>query len=572
MAERSERNDHGDMSERVLEELERVARSTTGTVLLVVATVVLAGAVAYADSLRLELLALFAAVSYLSGAVPGRRGPIFLTILPVAYLLAAMQMASHVLSDAVVGTAAISAAGLAGSVTTRANRRHAMRSERAAELAERRAQLLEVAVLAGRSMQQVSTHDVLRNLVIAATGLGWEAAALYILDHDTQTSRCDYAIGLPGIQGTVIPLDRGIVKAVIAEGQVVAVDYQSYPDAIETVRALGLRATVGVPVIVDGVIAAVLTVASRRREETGEDEKETLQLIASHAGSALRVARLYANEQQARERLEHLDRLQDDFISTASHELRTPLTIVRGASEILDTRWDDIDDATRRVLAGRISGHATDMARLIDRLLQFHELDVTGAATLRRPVALGPLVEGAVRNTSHLAEDRIVNWRVPPDLVVEGDAEHLRWALTALLDNACRHTPAGTIITVEAHRLDVETIEVAVTDDGRGIPAEVLTADAGARFRRGGDVLTRDTRGIGLGLPTVRRVARRHGSELRIESEPGRGTHVSMRLPLYSDGRASEPNVIVLDEGEAPAGVAATDRGNESSEETYRAG
>ena len=567
MPERSERNDHGRMSERVLEELERVARSTTGTILLVLTTVVLAAAVAYADTMRLELLALFAAVAYLSGAVPGRRGPIFLAILPVVYLFASMQMVTGDLNNAVVGTVAIGAAGLAGSITTRVNRRHAVRFERAAELAERRAQLLEVAVLAGRSMQQVSTHDVLRNLVIAATGLGWEAAALYILDHEKQTSRCDYAIGLPGVQGTVAPLERGIVKAVVAEGQLVAVDYQTYPDAIETVRALGLRATVAVPVEVEGTIAAVLTVASRRREETAEDEKETLQLIASHAGSALRVASMYATEHQARERLEHLDRLQDDFISTASHELRTPLTIVRGASEILDARWDKIDEATKRTLAGRISRHATDMARLVDRLLQFHQLDVNGAATLRRPVALGPLVESAVRTTSDLAEDRIVNWRVSPDLVVEGDAEHLRWAFTALLDNACRHTPAGTIITVEAHRLDVDTIEVAVTDDGRGIPAEVLAADAGARFRRGGDVLTRDTRGIGLGLPTVRRVARRHGSELRIESEPGRGTCVSMRLPVYVDGRAGAPHVIVLDDVD--------DRGvddREPSEDTHQAG
>jgi signal transduction histidine kinase len=567
MAERSKRDDHGTVSERVLEELERVARSTTGTILLVVTTVVLAASVAYADTLRLELLALFAAVAYLAGAVPGRRGPVFLAILPVVYLIAAMQMASRDLAEAVVGTAAIGAAGLAGGITTRVNRRHALRFERAAELAERRAQLLEVAVLAGRSMQQVSTHDVLRNLVIAATGLGWEAAALYILDHDRQTSRCDYAIGLPGVQGTVAPLERGIVKAVVAEGQLVAVDYQTYPDAIETVRALGLRATVAVPVVVDGTTAAVLTVASRRREETGEDEKETLQLIASHAGSALRVAGLYANEHQARERLEHLDRLQDDFISTASHELRTPLTIVRGASEILDARWDEIDEATKRTLAQRISGHAKDMARLVDRLLQFHELDVTGAATLRRPVALGPLVESAVRSTNDLAEDRIVNWRVGSDLVVEGDAEHLRWALTALLDNACRHTPAGTIITIEAHRLDVETVEVAVTDDGRGIPDEVLAADAGARFRRGGDVLTRDTRGIGLGLPTVRRVARRHGSELRIESEPGRGTRVSIRLPVYADGRSGVPRVIVLDDAETP-----DEADREPSEDAHRAG
>lgn len=544
---RREHDTHGKWSAHVLGELERVAKSTTGAVLLAVATIVLALAVSYAEAPRLELLALFAAVAYLSGAIPGRRGVVFAAILPATYLTAALSMASRDVVDATVGAVAIGAAGIAGSITTRVNRRHAIQFERAAALAERRAQLLEVAVLAGRSMQQVSTHDILRNLVIAATSLGWEAAALYLIDHERGTSQCDYAIGLPGIQGTVVPWDRGVVKAVVLQQQLVAVDYQTYPDALPAIRAFGYRATVGVPVMVDDALAAVLTVASKRQDDASDDEKETLELIASHAGSALRIAKLYATEHEARERLEHLDRLQDDFISTASHELRTPLTIVKGASETLDERWSQADEQTKRTLVGRINSHASDMARLVDRLLQFHQLDATGTATLRRPVAVARVVEAAVRATADLAEDRIVNWRVATDLVVEGDAEHLRWALTALLDNACRHTPRDTIITVEAHRVDGDTIEVAVTDDGRGIPDEVLGADVGARFRRGGDVLTRDTRGIGLGLPTVRRVARRHGSELRIESEPGRGTRISMRLTAYGESSGIS-RTIVLDD------------------------
>jgi len=554
MGERTEYDRHGQVSERILAELEGVARSATGAVLLTISAVVLAIAVTYAEEVRLELLALFGAVAYVSGTIPGRRGVILSAVLPATYFIASLQMANRDLSDALIGTVAVGAAALAGSVTTRVSRRHAGRFERAAALAERRAQLLEVAALAGRSIQQVSTHDILRNLVIASTSLGWEAAALYVLDHARGTSRCDYAIGLPGVQGTVRSLDKGVIKAVVDDGHLVSVDYQAYPDAVPTIKDLGFRATVGVPIIVEGTIAAVLTVASRRRNETTDDEKATLRLIASHAGSAMRIANMYAVEHAARERLERLDRLQDDFIATASHELRTPLTIVKGASELLDLRWDEADDGTKRLLTQRIVKHAKEMARLVDRLLQFHQLDLDGSATLRRPVALAPLTDSAVQATSDLAGETIVTWRVPTDLVIEGHPEHLRWAIAALIDNACRHTPSGTIVTVEAHKIDLTTVELSVTDDGRGIPDEVLDAEAGARFRRGGDVLTRDTRGIGLGLPTVRRVARRHGFELQIDSDPGRGTRVTMRLRLFGEQPADQPDTtIVLDETESPA-------------------
>jgi signal transduction histidine kinase len=562
MGERNEHDNAGMLSERVLAELERIARSLTGTLLLAIAAVVLAVAVAYDDTLRLELLALFAAVAYLSGTIPGRRGAAFAVIMPTTYLMASLQMSTRDVGDAIVGTAAIGAAALAGNVTTRVNRRNAARFERAAALAERRAQLLEVAALAGRSIQQVSTRDVLRNLVIASTGLGWEAAALYLLDHERGTARCDYAIGLPDVQGTVRAYDRGVIGDVVAHGQMVAVDYLDYAGAVPAIKGLGFRATIATPIVVEGELAAVLTVASRRRSEVTADEKETLRMIASHAGSAMRIARMYATEHEARERLERLDRLQDDFIATASHELRTPLTIVKGASEILDTRWDDADEGTKRLLAQRISSHANEMARLVDRLLQFHQLDADGAATLRRPVAIAPLVDNAVHVVAEHAADKIVNWRIPPDLVVEGDPEHLRWAITALIDNAVRHTPAGTIVTVEAHRTDDVTVELSVADDGRGIPEDVLQAEAGARFRRGGDVLTRDTRGIGLGLPTVRRVARRHGSELQIQSDPGHGTRVAMRLPAYLRAAEGDVRTIVLDE---PAPEAEHDRPTDPS-------
>ena len=239
------------------------------------------------------------------------------------------------------------------------------------------------------------------------------------------------------------------------------------------------------------------------------------------------------------------------FVADASHELRTPLAVVASHTDLLAAMADDADRpwpaAAAESLRSITSGTAR-MSRLVDDLLLLARLD-DGVALARQQVDLSRSVMEAVADIRAIAPDH--RWRLdlPTEPVtVMGDEQRLDQVLHNLLANAGAHTPAGTTVTValavrparagsgvgpgRVAGPGVAEVELSVTDDGPGIPAELLPRVT-QRFVRGGTGRSGQPGhpgSTGLGLAIVDSVALAHHGSLQVASRPGR-TEVTVTLP-----------------------------------------
>ncbi len=214
------------------------------------------------------------------------------------------------------------------------------------------------------------------------------------------------------------------------------------------------------------------------------------------------------------------------FVADASHELRTPVTTIRGYAELYRTgALDDrsaLDDAM-----GRTEAEAVRMGALVEDMLQLARLD-QGRPLERSPVDLAALAADAVRDARAVAPDRAVELDAPAAAVVVGDEGRLRQAVTNLVGNALVHAPEAAVRV--GVRREGEEVVVQVADDGPGMSAD----DAGRafeRFYRADASRSRHQGGSGLGLAIVDAVVRSHGGTATIDTAPGQGTTVTVRLP-----------------------------------------
>jgi signal transduction histidine kinase len=246
-------------------------------------------------------------------------------------------------------------------------------------------------------------------------------------------------------------------------------------------------------------------------------------------------------------RLSQLERARREFIGNASHELRTPLFSLRGFLELMTD--EELDESTRREFLETMREQVDRLQRLAEDLLDLTRLDAGRIHIERRPIDLGELA------TYHHDEFRAVAIATAHELELDagegyglGDEERVVRIGRALLENALKHTPPGT-------RVSVRSIgnSLVVGDDGPGIPAE-HAAQVFERFYR---IDGARASGSGLGLAIARELAEAMGGTLELESTAGR-TVFTLRLPparfpVETDGGADERFV--------PAGEARTPSG-----------
>lgn len=216
------------------------------------------------------------------------------------------------------------------------------------------------------------------------------------------------------------------------------------------------------------------------------------------------------------------------FVADASHELRTPVATIRGYAELyraggLPDRTA-LDDAMRRT-----EQEAIRMGSLVDDLLQLARLD-QGRPLERDTVDLAAITEDAARDARAVDHDRTVRVEVESPLLVVGDESRLRQVLANIVGNALVHTPSDAAIELRAMAREGRAV-VEISDEGPGMPAEVA-ARATERFFRADVARSRHQGGSGLGLAIVDATVRAHGGAMRIDSAVGRGTTVSIELPL----------------------------------------
>jgi signal transduction histidine kinase len=234
---------------------------------------------------------------------------------------------------------------------------------------------------------------------------------------------------------------------------------------------------------------------------------------------------------------DQLDRLKDEFVLTASHELRSPLTSVQGFAELLMLEKEKLTPQQVETVAV-ILDNSRHLVRLLNDLLDLARSDAGRLAIRPQPTDLGPLIEDSARlmrgqtDAAHQSLTVALDPDLPP---VEAEADRIRQILVNLLTNAHEYSPEGASISVSG-RVAAAEVEIAVTDNGPGIPPDQLE-HIFERFVRGDAGLTQRVGGTGLGLAISRSLVELHGGRLSVASEVGRGSTFSFGLPTVGARR-----------------------------------
>jgi len=229
-------------------------------------------------------------------------------------------------------------------------------------------------------------------------------------------------------------------------------------------------------------------------------------------------------------RVKQLERTREDFVANVSHELRTPLSLIKGYVEtLLDGARNDPTIAERFLKI--IERNAERLDLLIQDLLTISALESGRMKLELQPVNLHLLVEKIFTDLHSRAETKGVKLiNELPELTASADANRLEQVLANLVDNAIKYGRAQGHVTVGGKELDDGKLEIFVSDDGPGIPAESLDR-VFERFYRVDKARSRDQGGTGLGLAIVKHIVQAHGGEVWAASESGKGATFFFTLP-----------------------------------------
>lgn len=233
-------------------------------------------------------------------------------------------------------------------------------------------------------------------------------------------------------------------------------------------------------------------------------------------------------------RLQELDRLKDDFISSVTHELRTPLTSIRAFSEIL-LAHRDIDEAERQRYLQIVIDESVRLTRLINQVLDLSKLEAEAVQWQIEAVDPAEVISAAADTIEQMARDSgvTVTVSVPDDTPpMRADADKLRQVVLNLLSNAVKFAPQGSGEVRISVRADRDHVRIDVTDNGPGI-SQADQAFVFEKFRQVGDLAARRPAGTGLGLPISRQIVEHLGGRLWVRSGVGHGATFSFELPVW---------------------------------------
>jgi GAF domain-containing protein len=345
--------------------------------------------------------------------------------------------------------------------------------------------------------------------------------------------------------GAPIKVDRSSATGrAIADGVTVHI-----PDVLQdplyqrhdVARVGGYRTILAVPMLRAGSPIGVLTL-SRTGEAKPFTEKqiELVTMFADQAVIAIENVRLFNEIQEKSAQLEVANKHKSEFLANMSHELRTPLNAIIGFSEVLSERmFGEVNEKQAEYL-NDIHESGRHLLSLINDILDLSKIEA-GRMELELSTFHLPT---AISNAMTLIRERAQRHGIQLELDVDerlgefnGDERKFKQIMLNLLSNAVKFTPDGGRVAVSAKN-GADQVEIAVKDTGIGIAPEDQAA-VFEEFKQVGRDRLRKAEGTGLGLALTKRFVELHGGEIRLTSEPGKGSTFSIRLPLARAGSSA---------------------------------
>lgn len=361
-----------------------------------------------------------------------------------------------------------------------------------------------------------------------------EAARLRILlaGRPDQLQRLQVAEAAAG-QGRLVIADAALTRIVLVESREAAASRSKADSSADRAIVLGIVGLIGSILLIAGLVlymANAIVVPLRRTTRAARlISAGDLSSRVKEEGDA-ETRELAETFNRMAESLQESERQKDEFFALVSHELRTPLTSIIGYLELVQDD-DGLDEESRGFLE-IVDRNARRLLRLVGDMLFVAQVEAGRLSLERTEVDLAAVAEQAVDAAQPSAQRRgvVLNLQTEPVPTIQGDRDRLGQTMDNLISNALKFTPEGAAITVRVREVR-GAVEVAVADEGAGIPAEDLS-HLFERFYRSGSASRRTVPGVGLGLSIVKTIVEGHGGDIRIESTEGEGTTVTIRFPL----------------------------------------
>ncbi|HSW32242.1 MAG TPA: ATP-binding protein, partial [Steroidobacteraceae bacterium] len=417
-------------------------------------------------------------------------------------------------------------------------------------------------------------QTVLATIVTHAVRLSHaDAGTIYVYDPSAEVfvPQANYGLSdemVAALRDSRIRLGDTVVGRCATERhpvQIADLERDQHYRLFDLLRGGGFRALVGVPLLREDRVLGALVI---RRRDAGEFPAAVVRLLETFAAQsvlAIQNARLFQEIQDQSRELEAASRHKSQFLANMSHELRTPLNAIIGVSEMLledarDFGHDDQVEPLERILrAGR------HLLALINEVLDLSKIEAGKVELEIESFAVVPLVREVASTLGPAAEKNgnRIEVRCADELgTMCADETRIRQALLNLASNAVKFTERG-VVTIEAEREDAESREwivFRVSDTGIGMTPEQM-GRLFQDFTQADSSTTRKYGGTGLGLAISRRFCRMMGGDITVQSEPGRGSTFTIRLPAVvkdiaaGAGTTAPPTAAALPPAAARAGA-----------------
>jgi K+-sensing histidine kinase KdpD len=280
----------------------------------------------------------------------------------------------------------------------------------------------------------------------------------------------------------------------------------------------------GVFIVVALVVGTLVAIESDRRA-SAEDRAEELRRLLDRNEQLVAERELLREEANRAALLTQVNEQRSALLRSVSHDLRTPLGIIQAAASDLRESTTYPPDARDRLL-DLVGDEAARLNRIVSNLLSMSRIETGSFEPDRQAVAIDELLTDRLHHLERILEGHTVHVEVPVDLpLVDADYSQLDQVITNLIENAARHTPIGSTITIEARDV-AGMMEVTVSDNGPGIPAN-QRAEVFEPFHRGPG-----SSSSGLGLAICRGIVLAHGGTIGlVPSEIG--ASVRFTVPLH---------------------------------------